>query len=173
MKKKATGIILSTAMAATLLAGAALTGSAAENQSERTLRFYHWRTEDKEAFETLARNYEEMNPGLTIEIEIVPTADYISTWLVRANGGELDDVFAVQPDGTFGQLIKSGQIMPLNDCEEILSHYTEDGLSAGTRDGNIYAVPQTTNALAIYYNKDIFNQYGLEVPATEEEFLSV
>lgn len=203
MKKKMLGWVLSAAMAAAMLTGCggqaapASNGEASANSAgeetaaasepqaetetaqeqstaeERTLRFYHWRTEDKAAFETLAKNYEEMNPGLNIEIEIVPSADYINTWLVRANGGELDDVFAVQPDGTFGQLIASGQLMPLNDCEEILSHYEEDALGAGTRDGNIYAVTQTTNALAVYYNKDIFNQYNLQVPTTEEEFLAV
>lgn len=199
MKRKSIGLILSVAMTAALLIGCggqaasenndstpAAQANEAESESqkeeaaesqetaeERTLRFYHWRTEDKEAFETLAANYEEMNPGLSIEIEIVPSADYINTWLVRANGGELDDVFAVQPDGTFGQLIASGQLMTFNDCEEILSHYEEDALGAGTRDGNIYAVTQTTNPLAIYYNKDIFAQYGLQVPTTKEEFLAV
>ena len=163
MKKKSMGLILSIAMTAALLTGCGGQAAsesedstpaaqaeeaaseseeepAAESQGtgeERTLRFYHWRTEDKDAFETLAANYEEMNPGLSIEIEIVPSADYINTWLVRANGGELDDVFAVQPDGTFGQLIASGQLMTFNDCEEILSHYEEDALGAGTRDGNM------------------------------------
>lgn len=170
--KKTKRMIL-TCITALAVAGSSMAALAEDGAQERTLRFYHWRTEDKEAFETLAHNYEEMNPGLSIEIEIVPSADYISTWLVRANGGELDDVFGVQPDGTFGQLIKSGQLMPLNDCDTILEHYEEDALGAGTRDGNIYAVTQTTNALAIYYNKDIFAQYELEVPTTKEEFLSV
>ena len=32
---------------------------------------------------------------------------------------------------------------------------------------------QTTNPLAVYYNKDIFAQYDLQVPTTEEEFLAV
>jgi raffinose/stachyose/melibiose transport system substrate-binding protein len=146
--------------------------TAQDNSEERTLRFYHWRTEDKAAYEKLAENYEKMNPGLSIEIEIVPSADYISTWLVKANGGELDDVFGVQPDGTFEQLIKSGQLMTFDDCDDILSAYNEDALGAGTRDGHIYAVPQT-NALAMYYNKTIFDEYGLDVPTTEDEFLKV
>lgn len=199
MKRKSIGLILCITMTAALLTGCGGQAASESNESapaaqaneeesesqkeeaaegqetteERTLRFYHWRTEDKEAFETLAANYEEMNPGLSIEIEIVPSADYINTWLVRANGGELDDVFAVQPDGTFGQLIASGQLMTFNDCDEILSHYEEDALGAGTRDGNIYAVTQTTNPLAVYYNKDIFAQYDLQVPTTKEEFLAV
>lgn len=140
---------------------------------ERTLTFFHWRTEDKAAFEQLAKNYEEMNPGLTIEIEIVPSEDYPDTWLVRASGDEIADVFAVQPDGTFGSFIESGKLMELNDCDTIMANYNPDALSAGTRDGITYAVTQTTNPLAIYYNKAIFAQYNLEVPTTEEEFLNV
>ena len=173
MKKRMLSMGMAAVTAASLIAGCMGTSVLADSEEERTLKFYHWRTEDKAAFEKLAEDYEEMNPGLNIEIEIVPSADYISTWLVKANGGELDDVFGVQPDGTFGQLIKSGQLMTFNDVSEVLDHYTEDALSAGTRDGNIYAVTQTTNALAMYYNKDIFDEYSLEVPTTEEEFLNV
>lgn len=170
MKRKVIGIVLSAAMACGMLSGMQV--AAAEGE-ERTLTFLHWRTEDKAAFEELASQYEEMNPGLHIEIEIVPSEDYAKTLIMRAQGGEASDVFAVNPDGDFGSEIATGALMELNDCEQILDNFTEDALGAGTRDGNIYAVVQTTNPLAIYYNKDMFKEYDLEAPTTVEEFMDV
>lgn len=169
MKRKIVSVLLCTAM----VLGSLGMGVCAEEGEERTMTFLHWRTEDKAAFEELARQYEELNPGLHIEIEIVPSEDYAKTLIMRAQGGEGSDVFAVNPDGDFGSEIATGALMELNDCEEILDNFSEDALGAGTRDGKIYAVVQTTNPLAIYYNKAIFEEYGLEVPTTVEEFMNV
>ena len=169
MKRKIVSVLLCTAM----VLGSLGMGVCAEEGEERTMTFLHWRTEDKAAFEELARQYEELNPGLHIEIEIVPSEDYAKTLIMRAQGGEASDVFAVNPDGDFGSEIATGALMELNDCEEILDNFSEDALGAGTRDGKIYAVVQTTNPLAIYYNKAIFEEYGLEVPTTVEEFMNV
>lgn len=170
MKRKAVSILMCAAMALGTL-GSVQTASAEE--TERTMTFLHWRTEDKAAFEELAAQYEEQHPGLHIEIEIVPSEDYAKTLIMRAQGGEASDVFAVNPDGDFGSEIATGVMMELNDCDQILDNYEEDALGAGTRDGKIYAVVQTTNPLAIYYNKDIFAEYNLEVPTTVEEFMNV
>lgn len=170
MKRKAVSILMCAAMALGTF-GSVQVASAEE--TERTMTFLHWRTEDKAAFEELAAQYEEQHPGLHIEIEIVPSEDYAKTLIMRAQGGEASDVFAVNPDGDFGSEIATGVMMELNDCDQILDNYEEDALGAGTRDGKIYAVVQTTNPLAIYYNKDIFAEYDLEVPTTVEAFMNV
>ena len=119
MKRKIVSVLLCTAM----VLGSLGMGVCAEEGEERTMTFLHWRTEDKAAFEELARQYEELNPGLHIEIEIVPSEDYAKTLIMRAQGGEASDVFAVNPDGDFGSEIATGALMELNDCEEILDNF--------------------------------------------------
>src|SRR5690606_19505800 len=37
----------------------------------------------------------------------------------------------------------------------------------------IYAIPFVTNAVGVIYNKDIFDEQGLEVPTTWDEFIEV
>lgn len=169
MKRKTMSILVCAAMTIGLFGSVQ---SVSAEETERTMTFLHWRTEDKAAFEELAAQYEEQHPGLHIEIEIVPSEDYAKTLIMRAQGGEASDVFAVNPDGDFGSEIATGVMLELNDCDQILDNYTEDALGAGTRDEKIYAVVQTTNPLAIYYNKDMFNEYDLEIPTTVDEFLN-
>jgi N,N'-diacetylchitobiose transport system substrate-binding protein len=43
-------------------------------------------------------------------------------------------------------------------------------LEAGTVDGDVYAVPYYSGARAVFYRKDLFQQAGVEVPKTLEEF---
>ena len=175
MARSTFGKLLSLLLALTLVIslGVATWASAESAAQPRTLTFLHWRTEDKDAFEKVAKDYEALHPGLTIEIEIVPTQDYAKTLIMRLQGGEAADVFAVSPDGDFITEYKTGVLLELNDCAEILNNFDEGALGSGTRDGVTYAVPQTTNPLAIYYNKDIFTKYNLAVPTTVDEFMNV
>ena len=40
-------------------------------------------------------------------------------------------------------------------------------------DGKIYGIPYATNADGVIYNKDIFNELGLQIPKTWDEFVDV
>jgi ABC-type glycerol-3-phosphate transport system substrate-binding protein len=40
-------------------------------------------------------------------------------------------------------------------------------------DGTTYAIPMDVNTLTIAYNKDVFEELGLEVPSTHDELLAL
>lgn len=56
----------------------------------------------------------------------------------------------------------------LNDLkDEIdLSAYDEEELSFGIIHGHLNAVPTAFNTLTVYYDKDVFDEYGLDLPET-------
>lgn len=67
-----------------------------------------------------------------------------------------------------------------NDLSYDLTAYAEENgwaekFNAGTLelckyDGKVYGYPSAYNVVSIWYRKDIFEQYGIEVPTTFEEF---
>lgn len=50
-----------------------------------------------------------------------------------------------------------------------LSNFTEDDLGYGTVNGKLNALPIALNTSTVFYNKDIFDSYGLELPKTWDD----
>ena len=48
--------------------------------------------------------------------------------------------------------------------------FTQTSMDLCTLDGKLCGYPTSYNVLGIYYRKDIFEQYGIEVPTTFEDF---
>ena len=143
-----------------------------EAQEEVTITFFHWRNEDKSAYEKVIEMFEAKNPNVKVEMEIIPTGDYYTTLTMRVFGGESGDVFAVHPGGELSNIVKANAFMDLSDQPQILGNFDADGLAAGQVNGKQYALVQTTNPLAVYYNKTMFKENNVDVPKTWEEFMA-
>ena len=50
--------------------------------------------------------------------------------------------------------------------------YTTGPWSSVALDGGIYGLPQDSGPMALFYNKTVFDQYGLTVPKTWDEFVA-
>ncbi|MEE0954483.1 MAG: ABC transporter substrate-binding protein [Eubacterium sp.] len=50
-----------------------------------------------------------------------------------------------------------------------LSNFTEEDLETGTVNGHLIALPIAYNTPTLFYNKDIYDSYGLELPKTWED----
>lgn len=57
----------------------------------------------------------------------------------------------------------------LGDLED---EYTASTWSAVNLNGGLYGLPQDSGPMVMLYNKDIFDQYGLEVPTTWDEYVA-
>lgn len=51
-----------------------------------------------------------------------------------------------------------------------LDNFSEEDLKFGEVNGKLNAIPIAFNTLTIYYNKDIYDQYDLELPVTWEDY---
>ncbi|GKX28306.1 hypothetical protein SH1V18_07860 [Vallitalea longa] len=180
MLKKMVVMLLTLVMLGSVFTGCAKSekedtndGSGTKGDEKVTISFFHWRNEDKTSYEKVIDMFEEKNPNINVEMEIIPTNDYYTTLTMRVFGGESGDVFAVHPGGELINIANAGAYMDLSDQSDILSHFDDDGLAAGQVDGKQYALVQTTNPTAMYYNKTMFAENNLEVPTTWEDFLNV
>ena len=88
---------------------------------------------------------------------------------------ETPDVFIVSPGPNLTDYVDPGVAAPLDEYLEAdgwKDTFASDAVfTQQTYDGEIYAVPLNTAAACCYYNKDIFEEAGVEVPTTYDELL--
>lgn len=126
------------------------------------------------AYVEAVKRFESTHPGITVEIDFIPTANYVTGIKTRILGGEkldvvdyfnvalLKDVNALADDVT---LDLSGT--------EIQKQYSSNFLDPVTENGKILAVPETMNSNGLLYNKSIFEELGLTPAKTWNEFLAL
>ena len=88
--------------------------------------------------------------------------------------GETPDVFIVSPGPNLDDYVKPGVAAPLDSylADGWKDTFTSDAVFAGgTYDDGIYAVPLNIAAACVFYNTEMFEDAGAEVPTTFSELL--
>lgn len=93
---------------------------------------------------------------------------YDDVTLDRARN-DMDDMYLLNPD-TIRALAEEGKLRDLSglECAQNLRDVVK---AANIVDGKLVAIPQEVVAYGLFINKDMFDQYNLELPETPEEFL--
>jgi len=143
-----------------------------------TLRFAGWGILDKSTevyFKEMAKEFEEENPNIKIEYLGFPYGDTAQQVLIMCNAGDAPDV--VQADSsTFNSYVGSGFVAPLDNL--FSSDYIND-IYLNVRknmssDGKLYAIPWMCSPYVLIYNKDLFEEAGLNPdypPKTYDEMI--
>lgn len=105
---------------------------------------------------------------ITYTAENYQDKTYDDVVLDRARN-DMDDLYLMNPD-TIRLLGEEGKLKDLSglECVENLRDVVK---TANTIDGKLVAIPQEVVAYGLFINKDIFDQYDLELPETPEDFL--
>ncbi|WP_274426022.1 extracellular solute-binding protein [Chelativorans sp. YIM 93263] len=140
------------------------------------LSFWSWRQEDREQYEQFIADFEADNPDITISLETIEPQNYNTILSTALAGDSGPDIMMVRAYGAFETVAEAGYLMPLDE-ETVpgLADMPKPALEAETlrSDGKIYAVPFASQTMLVIYNKDIFDQLGLEEPETWDELLEV
>ena len=94
------------------------------------------------------------------------TYDDVALERARSN---MDDLYLLNPDVIL-KLGAEGKLMDLSGLESA-ENLREIIKIANTVDGKLVAIPQEVAAYGLFVNKDMFDEYGLALPETPEEFL--
>ncbi|MBP1805261.1 ABC transporter substrate-binding protein [Rubellimicrobium aerolatum] len=122
--------------------------------------------------EALAAAYMEQHPEVSIEVEQRPGgAEGDNLIKTRLATGEMADVFLYNAGSLFQALNPTETLEPLDDLPNmagVLDGFKE--VVTGT-DGRVYGVPaRAAMGGGIFYNVPIYEELGLEVPTTWEQF---
>lgn len=140
----------------------------------RTLTIAHGHHAYADAYNAQFAAFEEKY-GCTIEVEMLSeNADEQETvMLTRAATGTLPDVFPSNVGAKLQEFDPASNILDLSG-QPFLESVVEDFLPAvDGPNGEIYGVPsRTVNVAGVFYNKRVYEELGLEIPMTWDEFLA-
>jgi raffinose/stachyose/melibiose transport system substrate-binding protein len=183
-------LVLSAGIASVaLLAGCAPGGVASSGSSsapastevpedeEITLTLAHFELGGlSDAIDNLIAEYEELHPNVTIETSFTSFNDYGQRIKLQMSSDDAPDIAEVgQAFTMMGPLVEGGLLRPLDDYAELYgwadrfgpglldqSRFEPDGSKFGS--GDLYGLALGGNMVGIFYNRDIVEQLGVEVP---------
>ncbi len=180
-KRRLMSAALATAMAASTMLAVAPVQAEGEVQ-EITWMFW----DDLEATEDLislgyAETIERFNADYEGVYHVTPITTNLEEYYPKLNAlvaaGDTPDVFIVSPGPNLDVYVEPGKAAALDEYLEAdgwKDTFASDAVfSQMTYDGSIYAVPLNIAAACVFYNTEMFEAAGVEVPTTWEELLDV
>ena len=116
--------------------------------------------------------FEEANPGIKLNLEVVSWNDIYSVVSTRISNNNAPDILNID---TFADYATEGLLLPVSDyCpEELYSDFFPAFIDQSVIDDTVWAVPDLASARALYVNMDILNEVGVEIPTTWAELEDV
>ncbi|MFS0853581.1 ABC transporter substrate-binding protein [Microbacterium sp. 179-I 3D4 NHS] len=153
------------------LVGAALTSCAAGDGTE-TIRFTFSKREAIEFMTELVADYNASQDDVRVEID-TSGVDVVSASFVRGNP---PDIMLGNYNYEVARFVQRCALTDLSETEAAAS--IRDDLQPlmeqyGSCEGRTSALPYSVMAASVIYNKQIFEEQGLEVPQTWDELLAV
>lgn len=172
--KRFLAVLLITVMTLTTLAACGSKQSQDKETSEAggtTLKIWTYLSQNEQkAFESLCKDYEQEN-GVKIEAEFIPFGDYKKQLSVAIAGGSLPDIIMIDnPDhAAFASMGIFADVTDKMNAWDGKEKYFEGPMKSTMLDGKCYGIPFTSNCLALFYNKKMLSDAGVEVPKTWDE----
>lgn len=108
------------------------------------------------------------NPGIKLNVEVVSWNDIYTVVNTRIQGNNAPDILNID---VFADYQADGLLLPAQDyvSEETYAKMYPSFLEQSVVDDVVWAVPDLASARALYYNVDILEAAGVEVPTTWDE----
>lgn len=157
-------------------------GSAGGSQEgdKTTITFMHLWPEGVSAGQNkivnqIIEEYQKDHPNVTIKTEVLDNEQYKNKLKVLSASNELPDVGVTWAAGFMTPYVQGGLFTPIDDLlqGELKDKFVEGTTEAFAIDGKTYGLPLEFNITPVFYNKAIFEQYGLEIPQTYEELKQI
>lgn len=159
-----------------------LTSVAFAADEPEELRFMFIGGGDASPKETIYREIvEEFNATNPYNVKIVvetcddPTYKTKVPTLMTQNN--MADIFWTWGERFLQPYVEAGKVYCLDDAlasdEELASRFTGEILDSATYDGKVYGLVHSNCTYPTYYNKAIFEECGVEVPTTWDEFINL
>ena len=156
-----------------ILAFALIISLSAVYAEEVTLTMGSWRIDDTDRIQAVLDKYTEVS-GVKIKFEGTASSQYNANIRLQLDNGTGPDLWYSRSYKTGQELYDAGYAMDVTDIPGVKENFPESALGAWRADdGKVFAVPFGAVSHVVYYNTRIFDEQGLAVPRTYEEFMTV
>ncbi|MBB6733821.1 ABC transporter substrate-binding protein [Cohnella zeiphila] len=137
-----------------------------------TLKYTFWGSpNEKKIQENAIKGFMKKYPWITVNTQHIPD-DYVTKLTTMAAGNQLPDVGLLQGDQTL-KWAEEGRIYNLmdflNDDPDIQLSDILENTQYWWADGKLAGINGALEAMAIFYNKDVFQQLNVPLPPTKAE----
>jgi arabinogalactan oligomer/maltooligosaccharide transport system substrate-binding protein len=153
--------------AAAAIAAATLAATANARSQVTTITFWQTMNEQETVtLKTLVSQFEASHPDIKIDMVTVPFSGHDQKFTTAAQAGQAPDVMRadtapdVQGWAAQGLLTDLTSMISAKDKADFVAA----AFKGAQYNGKAYAVPQTVDALALFYNKSLFKAKGLKAP---------
>lgn len=154
-----------------LSAGGSAEGPAKVEQ--KTLTVWHIGVDStrQATMKSAIARYEAANPGVKVIEQAIENDPYKTKLKTAMGAGNPPDLFITWGGGWMEEFIKAGKVLEITDkVKGVADKYLEPGLSIGKNGDKYYGLPITCGPSSVYYNRSLYEKYGLKVPQTLAEF---
>ena len=174
MKKKMISVMLTAAMAASMLAGSTMTAGAEEQITIKLFSNLPDRKNGQGLVEQMIIDeYMAANENVTIEVEALDEEAYKTKFKAYAMEG-MPDVVSIWGQPSFlDEVLEAGVLAELNEADYADYKFIEGSLEGFKKDGKLYGLPRNTDVAVVYYNQKMFDDNGWSIPETYQELLDL
>ena len=115
---------------------------------------------------SFVEKFEAENPGVKLNLEVISWNDVHTVVSTRISNNNAPDILNID---SFTEYVTPDQLLlPVKDyCpEELYNDFFPSFIAESVIDDTVWAVPDLASARALYYNADILDEVGIEVPET-------
>ncbi|MCG8572657.1 MAG: extracellular solute-binding protein [Spirochaetes bacterium] len=152
-----------------------LTGCKKKEADKGPQKIVFWHTmnpEETKTLETLVSKFKAENPEVEVQMEMVPFDGARQKFDTAAQAGNAPDVLRCEIAWT-PNFADKGYLADLTDIVTDTNDYLNAPLNYNKYNDKLYGVPHVTDCLALFYNKRILKEAGLNPPTTMDELISV
>ena len=116
--------------------------------------------------------FEAANPGIKLNLDVVSWNDVYTEVDTRIANNNAPDILNID---VFANYANEGLLLPVKDyCpDDLFADFFPSFIDQSIIDDTCWAVPDLASARALFYNVDILNEVGVEVPTTWAELQDV
>ena len=154
-------------------AAPAASGSAAPAEKvELNVIAAQYGTKTADWWANFVKEFNAANEGINLTVDVVSWNDIYTVVNTRIANGEAPDILNID---VFADYQADDLLLPAKDyvSDETYAKFYQSFLDQSVIDGTVWAIPDLASARAMYYNKDILAEAGVEVPTTWDELTDV
>jgi raffinose/stachyose/melibiose transport system substrate-binding protein len=150
-------------------------GEAAGSDEPVTIEWWHIQNNDPglSLWEDVAAEFEDEHPNVTIDITVYENEAFKTAIAPRLQAGDPPDLFQSWGGGGLQEQVEAGLVKDVTaDVDPWIGDLNTAAVNLYQVDGKQYGVPFDLGMVGFWYNKDLFEQAGIdEPPATWDELL--
>lgn len=145
-------------------------GGSTDGELSGTVTFWDTSNEtEAKVFERIAQDFEKEHPGVAVDYVNIGYDGAQNRFKNAAAANEAPDVMRTEV-AWVSDFASLGYLYPLDDTAlGERGDFLDQAWASTQYEGTTYAVPQVIDALAVYYNRSLLDEAGVEVPETWDD----